>query len=382
MEPFYPLRALVCAQLLPRPARGRSRRREPHLPRRLRVLLLVLDARGSSTAAATSRQMTERLGLGAAQPGRRARLQRRLPAAVLQASAASRCSASSRRPTRPRSRSRRGSRRASSSSACETARASPPSAQADLLLGNNVLAHVPDINDFVAGMKIAAEARRRDHDGVPAPAASSIELNQWDTIYHEHFSYLSFATVAARLRGARPAALRRRGAADARRLAADLRLPRRRRREPRRDRGARAARARARGGPASDVETYLDFGAPRRRGQAPDPRRSSSSSSAQGKSIAGYGAPAKGNTLLNYCGVGRDFLDFTVRRATRTSRATSCPARTSRSSRPTRSRERPARRRADPAVEHQGRDHASSCRTSASGAGASPRARRSCGCCR
>ena len=66
--------------------------------------------------------------------------------------------------------------------------------QADLLIGNNVLAQVPDLNDFVAGMKIVAEADGCDHDGIPAPRATD-GGNQFDTIYHEHFSYFSFLTV-------------------------------------------------------------------------------------------------------------------------------------------------------------------------------------------
>ncbi len=65
---------------------------------------------------------------------------------------------------------------------------------ADLLLGNNVLAHVPDINDFVAGMKIALKG-----DGIITMEFPHLlrlmERNQFDTIYHEHFSYLSFGTT-------------------------------------------------------------------------------------------------------------------------------------------------------------------------------------------
>ena len=91
-------------------------------------------------------------------------------------------------------RSRRASRRASSSSAWRAARRLAQDAPADLLLGNNVLAHVPDINDFVGGMKLALKP-----DGVITiefpHLLKLIELNQWDTIYHEHFSYLSFTTV-------------------------------------------------------------------------------------------------------------------------------------------------------------------------------------------
>ena len=128
---------------------------------------------GSSTPSATSSTMIERFGLDGVEPGRRARLQRRLPAAVLRASAACRCSASSRPRTSPRSPSEQGrpdARRVLRRR--DRARGGAPSRKADLLLGNNVLAHVPDLNDFVGGMKVLLAAGRRDHDGVPAPAAA------------------------------------------------------------------------------------------------------------------------------------------------------------------------------------------------------------------
>ena len=81
------------------------------------------------------------------------------------------CSASSRPPTSPRRRAQKGVPTGSRSSARETARrlaASRP--RADLIVANNVLAHVPDINDFVAGLPHPAEAGRRLHGRVPAPA--------------------------------------------------------------------------------------------------------------------------------------------------------------------------------------------------------------------
>ena len=65
---------------------------------------------------------------------------------------------------------------------------------ADLILGNNVLAHVPDINDFVGGMKILLKPGGIITMEFPH-LIRLIEQNQFDTIYHEHFSYLSFTTV-------------------------------------------------------------------------------------------------------------------------------------------------------------------------------------------
>ena len=76
-----------------------------------------------------------------------------------------------------------------------TATALAQSAAADLLLGNNVLAHVPDINDFVAGLKILLKPRGTITMEFPH-LLKLIDLRQWDTIYHEHFSYLSWLTVA------------------------------------------------------------------------------------------------------------------------------------------------------------------------------------------
>ena len=77
----------------------------------------------------------------------------------------------------------------------ETARSLAGESAADLLLGNNVLAHVPDLNDFVAGMKILLKPGGVLTLEFPH-LMRLIEENQWDTIYHEHFSYFSFLTVS------------------------------------------------------------------------------------------------------------------------------------------------------------------------------------------
>ena len=108
------------------------------------------------------------------EPRRRDRLQRRLPAAVLRRARRSPCSASSRRRTSPRSRVEKGVPTLVEFFGVETARErSRPSASADLLLGNNVLAHVPDLNDFVGGHEgRCSKPGGVDHDGVPAPDAA------------------------------------------------------------------------------------------------------------------------------------------------------------------------------------------------------------------
>ena len=188
-----------------------------------------------------------------------------------------------------------------------TARAVVADTRADLLLGNNVLAHVPDINAFVAGMRIALKSGGTITMEFPH-LLKLIELNQWDTIYHEHFSYLSFATATRifEAHGLRlfdveelpthGGSLRIYGChADDQRPLSDA---------------ARELLERERAAGLEDLQTYLEFAARVNEDKRQildfliDLKRA-------GASIAAYGAAAKGNTLLNFCGVGRDFLDFT-----------------------------------------------------------------------
>ena len=189
----------------------------------------------------------------------------------------------------------------------QTATAVAAETQADLLLGNNVLAHVPDINDFVGGLKVALAPGGVITIEFPH-LLKLIELNQWDTIYHEHYSYLSFATVGRvfEAHGLRlfdveevpthGGSLRIFGChTDDERAQSDA---------------ARELLERERTAGLAELDTYVGFGAR----VAEDKRQIVSlliDLKRQGLSIAGYGAPAKGNTLLNYCGIGRDFLDFT-----------------------------------------------------------------------
>ncbi|MEA2191052.1 MAG: hypothetical protein QOI73_1173 [Solirubrobacteraceae bacterium] len=189
----------------------------------------------------------------------------------------------------------------------ETALAVAAGTRADLLVANNVLAHVPDVNDFVAGMKLVLKAGGTLTVEFPH-LLKLIELNQWDTIYHEHFSYLSFTTVG-RIFAAHGLRLH-----DVEELAThggSLRVFGCHEDDPRTASDAAIEmleRERAAG--LQDVRTYLDYG----ERVIADKRRVVSllfELKDAGCSIAGYGAPAKGNTLLNYCGVGRDVLDFT-----------------------------------------------------------------------
>ncbi len=179
---------------------------------------------------------------------------------------------------------------------------------ADLLLGNNVLAHVPDLNDFVAGMKVLLKPGGVITMEFPHLMRLMAE-NQWDTIYHEHFSYFSFLTVsrvfhAHGLRLFDVQELPTHGgslrvfachADDRAQIESDA---------------ARELAERERAAGFERLDTYLGYG---RRVEA-DKRQILSfliDLKQQGLRIAGYGAPAKGNTLLNYCGVRRDFIDYT-----------------------------------------------------------------------
>jgi len=181
--------------------------------------------------------------------------------------------------------------------------------RADLLLGNNVLAHVPDLNDFIAGMKLLLAPGGTITMEFPH-LMRLVEQAQWDTIYHEHFSYFSFLT-ASRVFAAH--GLRLFDAEELPTHGGSLRVygahsedtgkpdtPR-----------AIALRERERDAGYERLETYTGFGA---RVEA-DKRRILEfliGLKNEGSRVVGYGAPAKGNTLLNYCGVRRDFLDYTV----------------------------------------------------------------------
>jgi SAM-dependent methyltransferase len=180
---------------------------------------------------------------------------------------------------------------------------------ADLLLGNNVLAHVPDINDFVAGMKTLLASTGVITMEFPH-LARLMSGNQFDTIYHEHFSYLSFVTVKRIFAHhgltlfdveelpTHGGSLRIFGRhANNNRLGITKRVDEMTRREI--DDGFLT------------LNRYRGF-----EDQVKRTKRSLLSFLIQakedGKRVVGYGAPGKGNTLLNYCGIRTDFLDFTV----------------------------------------------------------------------
>jgi SAM-dependent methyltransferase len=182
--------------------------------------------------------------------------------------------------------------------------------RADLIAGNNVLAQVPDLNDFVGGIRILLKP-----EGVCTLEFPHLERliaeNQFDTIYHEHFSYFSFHTI---LRMAAQHRLKVIDVEELRTHGGSLRVHLARIESGREAAPAvEALRAREEAGGVRDMATYEAFAEKVRR-----TKRSLLSfliaAKAEGKRICGYGAPGKGNTLLNYCGIGQDFLDFTVDR--------------------------------------------------------------------
>jgi SAM-dependent methyltransferase len=184
--------------------------------------------------------------------------------------------------------------------------------QADLMLGNNVLAHVPDLNDFVAGIRIALKPGGVLTMEFPH-LLRLVDENQFDTIYHEHFSYFSLVAVER--------VFARHGLTvfDVDELpthGGSLRIFARHVED-----GAKAVTervtalaARERGRGMETIDFYRDF-AERVRETKRKLLAFLIEQKRAGKSVVGYGAPAKGNTLLNYCGVRTDFLDYTVDRS-------------------------------------------------------------------
>lgn len=182
--------------------------------------------------------------------------------------------------------------------------------KADLIIGNNVLAHNPNLNDFVEGLKIALKSNGIITMEFPH-LLRLMEENQFDTIYHEHFSYFSFHSAQKLFAShnleifdvdeipTHGGSLRiyAKHSDDIRTITDHV----------------KNLLEKEKSAGLSDLKTYYSFGekvkATKRKLlqfliQAKN----------KGKKIVGYGAPAKGNTLLNYCGIRTDFLDYTVDR--------------------------------------------------------------------
>jgi SAM-dependent methyltransferase len=183
---------------------------------------------------------------------------------------------------------------------------------ADLLLGNNVLAQVPDLNDFVEGLKILLKP-----EGVLTLEFPHLprlmELNEFDTIYHEHFSYFSMLSTIHILEAH---GLKVFDVEELPTHGGSLRVF--------------ACRAEAKGHPArpkvqelidqeeraglASINGYEDFAM-----QVKQTKWALVDfllkAAREGKSVAGYGAPGKSATLLNYCGIGKDMIEYTVDRS-------------------------------------------------------------------
>ena len=196
---------------------------------------------------------------------------------------------------------------------CQTARELAKEGKyADLLIGNNVLAHVPDIKDFVKGMKIILKPHGVITVEFPH-LLRLIEENQFDTIYHEHFSYFSFA-VANKV--FEHHGLRIFDVDELPTHGGSLRIYARHVEDATSGISEKVAalleREAAEG--LENLELYLTFNQKVR-----SAKRSilefMVKTKNEGKTIVGYGAPAKGNTLLNYCGIRTDFIEYTVDRS-------------------------------------------------------------------
>jgi SAM-dependent methyltransferase len=184
--------------------------------------------------------------------------------------------------------------------------------RADLIVGNNVLAHVPNLNDFVNGLKILL----KPHGLITLEFPHLMRLiagNQFDTIYHEHFSYFSFTTVekvfaAHKLKLVEVEELPTHGGSlriYASHAGNTARFP-----------GERVVELKRREETygLTRMETYQAFDE-RVKKTKRQILRFLIQAKEEGKSLVGYGAAAKGNTLLSYCGIRKDFLDYVVDRS-------------------------------------------------------------------
>lgn len=184
--------------------------------------------------------------------------------------------------------------------------------QADLLLGNNVLAHVPMLNDFVAGLKILLKPQGLITMEFPH-LLQLMHENQFDTIYHEHFSYFSLLTVE------RIFAKHGLEIFDVEELpthGGSLRIYAKHKEDHSKAVNQRISQLKQRerqyGLDRMPVyQAFQEKASKTREGLL----KFLSHAKTQGKKVVGYGAPAKGNTLLNYCQVGKELIEYTVDRS-------------------------------------------------------------------
>ncbi len=183
--------------------------------------------------------------------------------------------------------------------------------KANLLIGNNVLAQIPDVNDFVSGLKTVLKPNGVITVEFPH-LMRLMDENQFDTIYHEHFSYFSFITVE-KIFTAHGLTI-----FDVDELpthGGSLRIYARHTEDTSKaiNRSVSDLKMREKDAGLESLQAYVDFSE-----RVKETKRNLLSCLVdiknRGRSIAGYGAPGKGNTLLNYCGIRTDFLDYTVDR--------------------------------------------------------------------
>lgn len=309
MEPFYPLRVYVCHRclLVQLPA--------TRLPQNLFDAEYAYFSSFSDSWLAHSRRyaetIMERFGIG---PGKRVvevasndgyllQYFKAAGVAVLGIEPAANCAAAAMAKGIPTQVRFFGT---------ATAEALAADYAADLMVANNVLAHVPDINDFAEGFRIMLKP-----DGVATfefpHLLNLIAQNEFDTIYHEHYSYLSlhaveqvFAAHGMRVFGVDELATH----GGSLRLYVQHAGYTHRPVEP----GVREIREKEHRAGLTDLAGYKGFEASVRKVKR-DLLRFLIEAKEDGRSVAGYGAPAKGNTLLNYCGIRNDLLDYTVDRS-------------------------------------------------------------------
>ncbi len=180
---------------------------------------------------------------------------------------------------------------------------------ADLIAANNVIAHVPFLNDFIAGIKILMKPQGV-FTGEIQHLMRLMESNQFDTIYHEHFFYHTLSTLETIF------AAHGMTIFDVEELpthGGSLRIYARHTEDESKPVGERVIDLRQREAAAgfTSIERYTHFDE-----QVRETKRKLLDflikAKREGKTVVGYGAPGKGNTLLNYCGIRTDFLDYTV----------------------------------------------------------------------
>lgn len=178
---------------------------------------------------------------------------------------------------------------------------------ADLLIGNNVLAHVPDINDFVEGLTILLS----DDGNITMEFPHLLQLiknKQFDTIYHEHFSYLSLNTVNTIFNSK---GLQIVDVEELPTHGGSIRIFAKHGENNKIHSNVQRVMKQETDFGLTNLENYIQFNE--------DIKKIKRNIlmflieiKENNKKIVAYGAPAKGNTLLNYCGIGKDFIDYTV----------------------------------------------------------------------